>query len=76
MNKMHLFNIISGLIVLLILGSLIARGSNLLPYFLITLFFILYYLQVKNILRTLSIIGNVAILIFSLATILPFLFAP
>ena len=67
MNKLHLFNFISGLIVLLILGSLIARGSNLLPYFLMTLFFIFYYLQVKNILRTLSFIGNVAILVFSLA---------
>lgn len=76
MNKMHLFNMISGLIVLLILGSAIATGSNLLPYFLITLFFIFYYLQVKNRLRTLSFIGNVSILIFSLATLLPFLFAP
>lgn len=76
MNKIHLFNIISGLIVLLILGSSIASGSNLLPYFLIAIFLTFYYLQVKNRFRTLSFIGNVAILIFSLATLLPFLFAP
>ncbi|HLR69694.1 hypothetical protein [Virgibacillus alimentarius] len=42
MKKIHIFNIVSGVIVLLILGSAIATGSNLLPYALIALFFIIY----------------------------------
>ncbi|MCH7323930.1 hypothetical protein LZ480_18835 [Solibacillus sp. MA9] len=76
MKKIHIFNIISGLIVLFVLGSAIATGSNLLPYALIALFFAFYYLQVRTKLRVIALFGNIIILLFSLATLLPFLFAP
>ncbi len=76
MKKIHIFNIISGLIVLLVLGSAIATGSNLLPYALIALFFTFYYLQVRTKLRVIALFGNIIILLFSLSTLLPFLFAP
>lgn len=76
MKKIHIFNIISGIIVLLILGSAIATGSNLLPYILIVMFFVFYYLQVQNKLRVIALLGNIIIFLFSLATLLPFLMAP
>jgi len=76
MKKTHVFNVVSGLIVLPIEVFSILQRYKLLSYILIILFFIFYYLQVKKIHKRKAFVGNIIIPIYSLWTLLPFLFAP
>ncbi|MCQ9285169.1 hypothetical protein NQ129_25720 [Priestia aryabhattai] len=76
MKQIHIFNVISGIIIIVSMILLIVVGSNNLPYILIALFIISYFMQVKNFGRIVWIMITGLILILSLGTLLPHLFAP
>lgn len=76
MKKIHILNIIAGIIIVGLMGLAIAKGSNSIPYFLIALFFISYFMQVKNFVRIVWVMVTSLLVIFSLGTLLPYLFAP
>ncbi|QSX23935.1 hypothetical protein [Priestia megaterium] len=76
MKQIHIFNVISGIIITVSMILLIVEGSNNLPYILIALFIISYFMQVKNFGRIVWIMITGLILILSLGTLLPHLFAP
>lgn len=76
MKQIHVFNVISGTIIIVSMILLIVGGSNNLPYILIALFIISYFMQVKNFGRIVWIMITGLILILSLGTLLPHLFAP
>mgnify|MGYP001088532015 CR=1 FL=1 len=76
MKKIHILNIIAGVIIVGLMGLAIAKGSNSIPYFLIALFFISYFMQVKNFVRIVWVMVTSLLVIFSLGTLLPYLLAP
>ncbi|MGF9893516.1 hypothetical protein ABEX78_33385 [Priestia megaterium] len=76
MKKIHIFNIIAGIIIIVSMSLVIAGGSNSLPYFLIALFFISYLMQIKNFVRIAWVMVTSILLIWSLGSLLPHFFAP
>ena len=76
MKKIHIFNIIAGIIIIVSMNLVIFGGSNSLPYIVMALFIISYFMQVKNFGRIVWIMITGLILILSLGTLLPHLFAP
>lgn len=76
MKNIHIFNIIAGIIIIVSMGLAIAGGSNNIPYFLIILFFISYFMQVRNIIKIVWIMVTGLLIVWSLGSLLPHLFAP
>ncbi|MEI2330620.1 hypothetical protein [Priestia megaterium] len=76
MKKIHFFNIIAGIIIIVSMSLAIAGGSNNIPYFLIILFFISYLMQVRNIVRIVWVMVTGLLVVWSLGSLLPHLFAP
>ncbi|WP_416435374.1 hypothetical protein [Priestia megaterium] len=76
MKKIHVFNIIAGIIIIVSMSLAIAGGSNNIPYFLIVLFFISYFMQVRNIVKSVWVMVTGLLVVWSLGSLLPYLFAP
>jgi len=76
MKKIHSFNIIAGIIIIVSMSLAIFGGSNSLPYIVMALFIISYFMQVKNFGRVVWIMITGLLVVFSLGTLLPHLFAP
>jgi hypothetical protein len=76
MKKIHIFNIIAGIIIIVSMNLVILGGSNSLPYIVMVLFIISYFMQVKNFGRVVWIMITGLLVILSLGTLLPHLFAP
>jgi len=76
MKKIHIFNIIAGIIIIVSMSLAIAGGSNNIPYFLIILFFISYFMQVRNIVKSVWVMVTGLLVVWSLGSLLPYLFAP
>jgi hypothetical protein len=76
MKKIHIFNIIAGIIIIVSMNLVILGGSNSLPYIVIALFIISYFMQVKNFGRVVWIMITGLLVVLSLGTLLPHLFAP
>ncbi|MGW9165910.1 hypothetical protein ACWGPZ_32025 [Priestia megaterium] len=76
MKKIHIFNIMAGIIIIVSMSLAIAGGSNKIPYFLIILFFISYFMQVRNIVKSVWIMVTGLLVVWSLGSLLPYLFAP
>ncbi|MED3881942.1 hypothetical protein [Priestia megaterium] len=76
MKKIHIFNIIAGIIIIVSMCLAIAGGSNNIPYFLIILFFISYFMQVRNIVKSVWVMVTGLLVVWSLGSLLPYLFAP
>lgn len=76
MKKIHIFNIIAGIIIIISMSLVIAGGSNNIPFFLIILFFISYFMQAINIGKSVWIMATGLLFVWSLGSLLPYLFAP
>lgn len=76
MKKIHIFNIIAGIIIIVSMNLVILGGSNSLPYIVMVLFIISYFMQVKNFGRVVWIMITGLLDVLSLGTLLPHLFAP
>ncbi|WP_377520354.1 hypothetical protein [Priestia megaterium] len=76
MKKIHIFNIIAGIIIIVSMNLVILGGSNSLPYIVMALFIISYFMQVKNFGRVVWIMITGLLVVLSLGTLLPYLFAP
>ncbi|MGK3722535.1 hypothetical protein ACSLFS_26050 [Priestia megaterium] len=76
MKKIHIFNIMAGIIIIVSMGLVISEGSNNIPYFLIILFFISYFMQVRNIVKSVWVMVIGLLVVWSLGSLLPYLFAP
>jgi hypothetical protein len=76
MKKIHIFNIIAGIIIIVSMNLVILGGSNSLPYIVIALFILSYFMQVKNFGRVVWIMITGLLVVLSLGTLLPHLFAP
>lgn len=76
MKKVHIFNIIAGIIIIVSMSLAIAGGSNNIPYFLIILLFISYFMQVRNIVKSVWVMVTGLLVVWSLGSLLPYLFAP
>ncbi len=76
MKKIHIFNIVAGIIIIISMSLVISEGSNNTPYFLIILFFISYFMQVRNIVKIVWVMVTVLLVVWSLGSLLPYLFAP
>ncbi|MHA2960502.1 hypothetical protein [Priestia megaterium] len=76
MKKIHIFNIIAGIIIIISMNLVILGGSNSLPYIVMALFIIFYFMQVKNFGRVVWIMITGLLVVLSLGTLLPYLFAP
>jgi hypothetical protein len=76
MKKIHIFNIIAGIIIIVSMSLAIAGGSNNIPYFLIILLFISYFMQVRNIVKSVWVMVTGLLVVWSLGSLLPYLFAP
>jgi hypothetical protein len=76
MKKIHIFNIIAGIIIIVSMNLVILGGSNSLPYIVMVLFIISYFMQVKNFGRVVWIMITGLLVVLSLGTLLPHLFAP
>jgi len=76
MKKIHIFNIIAGIIIIVSMNLVILGGSNSLPYIVMALFIISYFMQVKNFGRVVWIMITGLLVVLSLGTLLPHLFAP
>ena len=76
-QKLHLSNIIAGIIVITSMILALVSGSNNLPYAVILLFLLCYWLQMKNfmgITKIMGLIANVLLLIWSLPPLLDYVF--
>ncbi|MEK1833093.1 hypothetical protein AAAC51_41750 [Priestia megaterium] len=76
MKKIHIFNIIAGIIIIVSMNLVILGGSNSLPYIVMALFIVSYFMQVKNFGRVVWIMITGLLVVLSLGTLLPHLFAP
>ncbi|MGG0509324.1 hypothetical protein ABE078_17780 [Priestia megaterium] len=76
MKKIHIFNIITGIIIIVSMSLAITGGSNNIPYFLIIMFFISYFMQVRNIIKSVWVMVTGLLVVWSLGSLLPYLFAP
>jgi len=76
MKNIHIFNIAAGIIIIVSMSLVIAGGSNNIPYFLITLFFISYLMQVRNFVKIVWVMITGLLVVWSLGSLLPHLFAP
>ncbi|KOP77404.1 MULTISPECIES: hypothetical protein [Priestia] len=76
MKKIHIFNIMAGIIIIVSMVLVISEGSNNIPYFLIILFFISYFMQVRNIVKSVWVMVIGLLVVWSLGSLLPYLFAP
>ena len=76
MKKIHIFNIMAGIIIIVSMVLVISEGSNNIPYFLIILFFISYFMQVRNIVKSVWVMVIGLLVVWSLGSLLPHLFAP
>lgn len=76
MKKIHIFNTIAGIIIIVSMSLAIVGGSNNIPYFLIILFFISYFMQVRNIVKSVWLMVTGLLVVWSLGSLLPYLFAP
>lgn len=76
MKKIHIFNTIAGIIIIVSMSLAIVGGSNNIPYFLIILFFISYFMQVRNIVKSVWLMVTGLLVAWSLGSLLPYLFAP
>ncbi|MED4213677.1 hypothetical protein P4662_31240 [Priestia megaterium] len=75
MKKIHISNIIAGIIIIVSMNLVILGGSNSLPYIVMALFIISYFMQVKNFGRVVWIMITGLLVVLSLGTLLPRLFA-
>ena len=74
--KLLLFNIISGFIFFSIMGFTIAKGSNAVPYYLMTIFVLVWLFEIKfKGFRLIGIILTVILTILALWSLAPFFFA-
>ncbi|WP_163100233.1 hypothetical protein [Peribacillus alkalitolerans] len=76
-KNFHLFNIVAGIIIIGSMIQVIFSGSNMLPYLVIVLFFLSYWLQKVNFIRFTRFLGvaiTVLLLLFSLLPLLDFIF--
>jgi hypothetical protein len=76
MKKIHIFNIVPGIIIIVSMSLTISGGSNSLPYIVMALFIISYFMQVKNFGKVVWIMITGLLVVLSLGTLLPHLFAP
>jgi hypothetical protein len=76
MKKIHIFNIIAGIIIIVSMNLVILGGSNSLPYIVMAMFIISYFMQVKNFGRVVWVMITGLLVVLSLGTLLPYLFAP
>ena len=80
-KTLHLFNIIAGIIILSSMIITLVSGSNNLPYAIILIYVLCYWLQkvnYKGITKFIGLIVNILLLIWSLFPLLDFIypFAP
>ena len=76
MKNIHIFNIAAGIIIIVSMSLVIMGGSNNIAYFLIALFFISYLMQVRNFVKVAWIMVTGLLVVWSLGSLLPHLFAP
>ncbi|MEH6945381.1 hypothetical protein, partial [Bacillus sp. JJ722] len=71
------FNIVSGLIIFSIMILQLVEGSNNLPYYLMALFLVIYFAEIKfKSFRKAGIALMILFDIFALWLLLPYAFAP
>ncbi len=76
MKKIHIFNIIAGMIIIVSMSLALAGGSNNIPYFLIIVFFISYFMQAMKIGKSVWLMVTGLLVVWSLGSLLPYFFAP
>ncbi|WP_221816999.1 hypothetical protein [Priestia aryabhattai] len=76
MKKIHIFNTIAGIIIILSMSLVLTGGSNNIPFFLIILFFISYFMQAIDIGKSVWTMVTGLLVVWSLGSLLPYLFAP